>query len=278
MIQAFLPRSYRIFTSALVAALCIGFGLTAAGQATLPSGSLAGGPGGVHAAEGYSSAPNRPAGALIGIAGSREEGGQKTASGMNQNMKMHGHWTIDIKNPDGTLAQHHEFENSIQYDGQNYLVGLMSGYGAAGPWEIYFSSVGAVAGTSPCNSAQYPYCAIVYSTASQPGSFICNGLYTCSTGLTITPTFGVGPTLTLAGSIAATQAGSIGFVGTGMNACGGTAGSNGYPTAISTITPAACYTSTTASFSGTATSTTLASPISVAQGQIIQVKVVLSFS
>jgi hypothetical protein len=278
MIQAFLPRSYRIFTAVLVAALCIGFSFTAAGQASALSGSLVGGQGGVHVAAGHSSAPNRPAGALTGIAGSGEEGGQKTASGMNQNMKMHGHWTIDIKNPDGTLVQHHEFENSIQYDGQNYLVGLMSGYGAAGPWEIYFSNAGATTAGSPCNTGTYPYCAIVYSTTSQPGLFVCNGLYTCTTGLTITPTFGVGPTLTLAGSIAATQAGSIGFVGTGMNACGGTAGSNGYPTAISTITPAACYTSTTSSFGGTATSTTLASPISVAQGQIIQVKVVLSFS
>ena len=277
MIRAFLPRSYRISTAVVVAALCIGLSLIAAGQASAPAGALIG-PGAVHVAAANGEAPSHPPAALTQIAAGTEEGPQKPASAINQGLKMHGHWIIDIKNPDGTLAQHHEFENSIQYDGQNYLVGLMSGYGAAGPWEIYFSSVGAVAGTSPCNSAQYPYCAIVYSTASQPGSFICNGLYTCSTGLTITPTFGVGPTLTLAGSIAATQAGSIGFVGTGMNACGGTAGSNGYPTAISTITPSACYTSTTASFSGTATSTTLASPISVAQGQIIQVKVVLSFS
>jgi hypothetical protein len=278
MIQTFLPRSYRIFSAVLVAALCIGFSSTASGQASLPAGALVGGQGGVHVAVGNSSAPGRPLGALTGIAGSSEAGSQKTASGMNQNMKMHGHWTIDIKNPDGTLVQHHEFENSIQYDGQNYLVGLMSGYGAAGPWEIYFTSAGATASTSPCNTGTYPYCAIVYSTTAQPGLFVCNGFYTCATGLTITPTFGVGPTLTLAGSIAATQNGSIGFVGTGMNACGGAAGSSGYPTAISTVTPAACYTSTTSTFGGTATLTTLGSPISVAQGQIIQVKVVLSFS
>jgi hypothetical protein len=216
--------------------------------------------------------------ALGSLAEDHQGSASKGTGGLNQGIKMHGHWVIDIKNPDGSLAQHHEFENSIQYDGQNYLIGLMSGYGAAGPWEIYFSSTGAVAGTSPCNSAQYPYCAIVYSTTSQPGSFVCNGLYTCAGGLTITPTFGVGPTLNLAGSIVATQTGSIGFVGTGMSACGGAAGSNGYPTTISTVTPAACYTSTTTSFSGTATSTTLAAPISVASGQIIQVSVTLSLS
>jgi hypothetical protein len=216
-------------------------------------------------------------GNLNSTSGAKEENERKPSSGMNQGIKVHGHWTIDIKNPDGTLAQHHEFENSIQYDGQNYLIGLMSGYGAAGPWYIYFTSAGAVASTSPCDTAQYPYCAIVYSTATQPGLFAC-AHYTCASGLTITPTFGIGPTLTLAGSIAATQAGSIGAVGTSMSACGGTPGSNGYPTAISTITPAACYLSTTTSFTGTATATNLASPISVANGQIIQVTVVLSLS
>ncbi len=272
-----------IFTAVLVAALGVGMSLTGFAQSASPAGGppgmLAWGAGSVHTTGATSAAPSgRMPGALGSLADAREGSVQKDSGGLNQGIKMHGHWVIDIKNPDGSLAQHHEFENAIQYDGQNYLIGLMSGYGAAGPWEIYFSSTGAVASTSPCNTAQYPYCAIVYSTTSQPGSFVCNGLYTCAGGLTITPTFGLGPTLKLAGSIVATQAGSIGFVGTGMNACGGAAGSNGYPTTISTITPAACYTSTTTSFSGTATSTNLGSPISVASGQIIQVSVTLSLS
>jgi hypothetical protein len=279
----FHSRTHRILTAALVAAIGLGFSLTALGQSAAPAGGppgmLSGSAGGVQAAGGSrASASGRMPGALGSAAVGIEESAQKGSAGLNQSLKMHGHWIIDIKNPDGTLAHHHEFENSIQYDGQNYLIGLMSGYGAAGNWEIYFSSVGSVASTSPCNTAAYPYCAIVASTTSQPGAFVCNGLYTCATGLTITPTFGVGPTLTLAGSIVATQAGSIGFVGTGMAACGGTAGANGYPTAISTITPAACYTSTTSQFSGTATSTTLASPIPVASGQIMQVTVILSLS
>lgn len=265
-------RPSRFLNPSLVAALGLGCSLIAVGQsgasAGTPPGSLAWSAGGLHIVKATSAA-----GPVA-----KEDGAPKGAAGMNQGIKMHGHWIIDIKNADGTLAHHHEFENSIQYDGQNYLIGLMSGYGAAGLWEIYFTSVGAVAGTSPCNTAQYPYCAIVASTTAQPGAFVCNGLYTCATGLTITPTFGVGPTLTLAGSIAATQAGSIGFVGTGMSACGGAAGANNYPTAVSTITPAACDASSTTSFSGTATSTNLASPIPVASGQIVQVTVILSLS
>jgi hypothetical protein len=275
-------RTHRFLTAILVAALGLGFSLTAQGQSVAPAGGPPGmlmGSGGVHVLGGNpASAAGRLPGALTSPFAANEGSEPKTTGGMNQGIKMHGHWVIDIKNADGTLAHHHEFENSIQYDGQNYLIGLMSGYGAAGAWEIYFSSPGAVASTSPCNTGTYPYCAIVYSTTTMPGAFVCGGLYTCAPGLTITPTFGVGPTLKLAGSIIATQAGSIGFVGTGMAACGGAAGPSGYPTAISTVTPAACYASTTSSFGGTATSTTLTSPIPVASGQIIQLTVTLSLS
>ncbi len=282
----FLSRSCRILAAALVAALGVGVSLTASGQSSAqaggPPGMLAGS-GGIRTAGGVSAfAPSRPAGLLTSPAGALAASHQNGAASVNQGLKMHGHWIIDIKNPDGTLAHHHEFENSIQYDGQNYLIGLMSGYGAAGPWEIYFTNVGATTAGSPCNTGTYPYCAIVYSTTTMPGQYACS-LYTCAGGLTITPTFGVGPTLKLSGSITATQTGSVGFVGTGMNACGQTGVAFGaYPTAISTVSPATCYTSPyggpTNDFGGTATSTTLGTPISVAGGQIIQVTVVLSFS
>jgi len=278
MNQAFLPRSYRILTAVLVAALCTGFSLAAAGQTSAPTGALIG-PGGAHVAAGANAAPSRPPAALTEIAAASEESAQKPASGINQGMKVHGHWTIDIKNPDGTLAQHHEFENSIQYDGQNYLVGLLSGYASPGAMGIYFTSNG---GTAPC-AATYNFCAIVTSLTTAPAVNLC-GNYYCAPGLTITPTFGVGPTLKLAGSITANEAGTIGTVATTMNGCGQTGLAFGaYPTAISTVTPAACYISTASGagtgnvFGGTMTSTSI-TPISVANGQIIQVTVVLSFS
>lgn len=33
--------------------------------------------------------------------------------GKHEGIKVHGHWTIDVKNPDGTLVRHVEFENSL---------------------------------------------------------------------------------------------------------------------------------------------------------------------
>ena len=29
-------------------------------------------------------------------------------TGMQDGIKLHGHWTIDVKNPDGTQVQHHQ--------------------------------------------------------------------------------------------------------------------------------------------------------------------------
>ncbi len=197
----------------------------------------------------------------------------------HQGVRMHGHWTIDIVNPDGKRAQHHEFDNSIQYDGQNFLIGLMSGYGAAGQYAIYMYAPNG--DTSPCSgtSATYPFCGIVQSTTAQPGAFLCS-VYYCVSGLTVTPTFGVGPTLKLAGNITAVSNGYIGTVATSMNACNiPLAQGASYPAGPSTTTPAACQTSTVnGAFGGTMTSTALSSPISVIVGQIIQVTVTISFS
>jgi hypothetical protein len=39
----------------------------------------------------------------------------------HEGLKVHGHWTIDVRNPDGTLASHHEFENALTLNGQQLL-------------------------------------------------------------------------------------------------------------------------------------------------------------
>jgi len=196
----------------------------------------------------------------------------------HQGIKVHGHWTIDVKNPDGTLVEHRDFENSIQYDGQNYLVGLLSGYAVNGGYGIYFSNATASTTNAVCTSGQYPYCAIVQSTTAGPGIFACIS-YTCVGGLTVTPTFGLGPTIKLAGTITAPNAGSIAQVFTSPAGCNAAGSTTYFPTTVATITPAACMASNNStSLGGTMTLATLSSPISVVAGQIIQISVTLSFS
>ena len=47
-----------------------------------------------------------------------------------EGIKVHGHWTIDVRNPDGTLVTHREFENSLVQAGSSgggkYLSHLLS--------------------------------------------------------------------------------------------------------------------------------------------------------
>lgn len=275
-----LSLQYRFLTALLIAALGLGVSQCVAGQTAAPAGPPPGTIGwglGSSVVVGGTSASARSlqSATLPAATGAKQEKETKDATGLNQGIKMHGHWVIDVKNPDGTLAQHQEFENSVQYDGQQLLTALLSGYGVMGGWEIYFTAQSG--GTSPCTAATYPFCVIVESTTAQPGLFAC-GIYTCVPGLTVTPTFGVGPSVKLAGAITAPGAGTIGLVATGFAACNNVNGDSlGTPSTLATSSPSSCVKATTEAFGGTGTSTSI-TPISVAAGQIIQVTVTLTFS
>lgn len=58
----------------------------------------------------------------------------KGSGGQQEGIKVHGHWSIDIRNPDGSLASHSEFENAMVDNGQ-LLTGLLNG-GTATGWQI----------------------------------------------------------------------------------------------------------------------------------------------
>ena len=62
--------------------------------------------------------------ALIGTApAAAQEHGRGTPDG---GVKVHGHWTVDIRNADGSLASHTEFENALQPTGSQLLVALLT--------------------------------------------------------------------------------------------------------------------------------------------------------
>src|SRR5271163_1792477 len=88
----------------------------------------------------------------------------KTPSkGSQEGIKVHGHWTIEVRNPDGSLAKHVEFENSLvtpinfpsaNLTGSQALVALLSGLAyvqnpSFNPWEIALASLNA-GDVSPC--------------------------------------------------------------------------------------------------------------------------------
>src|SRR5439155_9641455 len=58
---------------------------------------------------------------LVLALGGVTAGAQKPGDGI----KVHGHWTIDVRNPDGALASHNEFENALEPGGASALSGLL---------------------------------------------------------------------------------------------------------------------------------------------------------
>jgi hypothetical protein len=47
------------------------------------------------------------------------------AKGTHEGIKVHGYWTIDVRNPDGKVTAHREFENAVQGGGQSFLGGAL---------------------------------------------------------------------------------------------------------------------------------------------------------
>ena len=58
-------------------------------------------------------------------------------NGPNEGVKVHGYWTIDVTNPDGSLASHNEFENSLTANGATMLAQVLGRTKSAGGWDIY---------------------------------------------------------------------------------------------------------------------------------------------
>jgi hypothetical protein len=58
------------------------------------------------------------------------------AKGAHEGIAVHGHWTIEVKNPDGAVTARREFDNAIQPSGMSYLASLLAGQNGAGGLSI----------------------------------------------------------------------------------------------------------------------------------------------
>jgi len=201
--------------------------------------------------------------------------------GNHVGVEMHGHWVIDVKNQDGTVAEHRDFENTIQPNGAGTLVLMMAGYIVPSDYGIVLSSTG----TAPCApvNSNGGTCAIVRSLTSAPGYFLCNSNDTCATSLTSSYVLNGGTTsgntFTLAGTVTAYQTGTITSVSAVIGVCPSAYYSGGTLTGYTTVSPATCN-ATANSPSGGAIPISAAtiSTVSVAANQIVQVTVTISFS
>jgi hypothetical protein len=178
-----------------------------------------------------------------------------------QGIKVHGRWAIDIRNADGSLASRHEFNNSlttagVSVGGNAVLAGLLGRqFGTVGDWHVMIWRA--------CGTESSPQgCRISEPTFPNQSSGVFRNLrITVPTHTVSFPAIGSREiptgTVEFAGEATATLNRSIEAVSTQMGLC---------PTGTN------CF------MVSDITSHTLETPIPVVAGQIIQVRVVLSFS
>lgn len=181
-----------------------------------------------------------------------------SGDGKHEGIKVHGHWTIEVRNPDGTLVSHREFENA--YYPSSLLASLLARQASVGFWDVGLN--GSVSAPGPCVTVACE----IFETGYPLVTPIAPGL---AQGLMVTANTNTN-TLTLAGSIAAPSTGLISIVFTALTAC---------PNSIPAATPCTTGLPSPQPFTSiTLTAGTSTPPISVSQGQVVSVTVVISFS
>jgi hypothetical protein len=160
-------------------------------------------------------------------------------------IKVHGHWTIEVRNPDGSLVSHNEFENALMPAGALNLARFLGRVNSPGLWSVLLWSI-----------ADPPF---------PPFSIISENRHLDPTGgdLTVSvPTSGPNQDkLVLSGSFTSPDARSIYRVGCDVTLC---------PTGSPACQPG--------TLTGNFSLRELGSMIPVQAGQIVQVAVVFSFS
>jgi hypothetical protein len=171
---------------------------------------------------------------------------QSLAQGPQEGIKVHGHWVIDVHNPDGTLVSHTEFENALKPGGAVALSMLLTRETESPSWSVTLEPD--AAGRPFGVSGSVGLAAVLFEGVSD--RTLASNYFG---GLTVARVSG---TVVLKGTATALANGGISSVSTDL----GTVIASG----VHGVLP----------FSGT----TLPNSVALSAGQIVQVTVTLSFS
>jgi hypothetical protein len=200
---------------------------------------------------------------------------QTSKGGPQEGIKVHGHWIIEVRNPDGSLAERREFDNALTQSGRNLLLSYLGRFWSVGGWAIVLGSgtanSGPFNGPAPCigdaSAAGFP--ALCGVSGDNTRGVIAESTYPSTSAnvfktLTIdVPTIGANAfKLVLSGAATAQQNGTIGFVQTAANQLFNQPPSASYP----------------AGGGGLGFTLAVFAPVTLTTGQQVQVTVIISFS
>lgn len=152
--------------------------------------------------------PEQPASPMRTDGGKARSGQEEAASaenawaqekaergGRHEGIKVHGHWTIEVRNPDGSLTTHREFENSLisaPGAGAMLLSNILARQFTLGSWVILLSA------SADLDSIIIDEAGASFASGRAQNCASSATLISCSTNLTLTAS-GDG-SFTLAGS------------------------------------------------------------------------------
>jgi len=190
---------------------------------------------------------------------------ENTGGTAKEGINVHGHWKIEIFNPDGKRVSVTEFDNALtRGSGDTVLSKILIGSYVTGPWGIILYGTPG----HPCDngSGTAQPCVIGQSNGNyNPGIYETNAL-------NLSISIGGSDEFILMGSVTADYASTINDVSTFNMPC--TFANTPFS---ATYSPQNCLANTTSGFNEI-TRKTLTTPPSVVQGQLIQVTVTISFS
>lgn len=184
-----------------------------------------------------------------------------SSGGPQEGVKVHGHWTIEVRDPDGTLVTQREFENALTPAGAATLIRILARQNAPGFWRVILIGSPTVCPTGNCEITEGTGLAV----DGRPISNVFGGLT-----VTASPS-GTSPNrLALTGSATAGNITTVAQVTTNLHLCN-----------AGTLPPGRGCEATGPGAGGPSfviTSTSLNPAVSVTSGQQIQITVVMSFS
>jgi len=184
---------------------------------------------------------------------------ERLSGGPQEGIKVHGHWNIVIKNPNGSVASRHEFENAL-VPSATALGDALGRATVIGRWNLTLVAAACVAQDGSGTA--------VVCDLEEPGGGNCPAA-SCQAFNNLTVSSANGKAI-LQGNATATFASSITTVVSFVSECPRSGTANyGLPTVCG---------STPTSNASVFSSATLTTPIAVAAGQIVQVTVTFSFS
>ncbi len=200
---------------------------------------------------------------LAGCSGSSQNPVQTSSivdKAPNEGIEVQGHWTIEVKNPDGTLVEHREFDNAFNTtSGREFLVKLLSRQRAVGGWYIRLHGSPTTQHAFMDETSRRTFGTIAESTSTST-------LPQLFKTLTVSiPTSGdYAGRLVLSGTATAQANGNIGTVQTEIMGL------------VATEAPSSSYSSTGGMHVFTATN--LSSPVTLTTGQQVVVTVAIDFN